>query len=46
MSVEPREADRALAHLYVVIDTKLRRIESFTGSWQHPEDQPRGRTAI
>ena len=35
--------DRALAHLKVVIATKLRRGESFTVSWQHPEDQPRGR---
>ncbi len=38
--------DRALAHLKVVIATKLRRDESFTVSWQHPEDQPRGRSTI
>lgn len=38
--------DRALAHLKVVIATKLRRGESFTVSWRHPEDQPRGRTTI
>src|SRR6478752_8465735 len=38
--------DRALAHLKVVIATKLRRNESFTVSWQHPEDQPRGRSTI
>ncbi|MDF2508341.1 MAG: hypothetical protein K0Q52_2200 [Microbacterium sp.] len=38
--------DRALAHLKVVIATKLRRNESFTVSWRHPEDQPRGRTTI
>ena len=38
--------DRALAHLKVVIATKLRRNESFTLSWQHPEDQPRGRSTI
>jgi hypothetical protein len=38
--------DRALAHLKVVIATKLRRSESFTLSWVHPEDQPRGRSAI
>lgn len=38
--------DRALAHLKVVIATKLRRDESFTVSWRHPEDQPRGRTTI
>jgi len=38
--------DRALAHLKVVISTKLRRHESFTLSWQHPADQPGGRTTI
>ena len=38
--------DRALAHLKVVISTKLRRGESFTLSWQHPEDQPRGRSTL
>lgn len=38
--------DRALAHLKVVIVTKLRRDESFTVSWRHPEDQPRGRSTI
>jgi len=38
--------DRALAHLKVVIATKLRRAECFTLSWQHPDDQPRGRTTI
>jgi hypothetical protein len=38
--------DRALAHLKVVIATKLRRGESFTVSWQHPQDQPRGRSTI
>lgn len=38
--------DRALAHLKVVIATKLRRGESFTVSWRHPEDQPRGRSTI
>jgi hypothetical protein len=38
--------DRALAHLKVVIATKLRRNESFTVSWQHPVDQPRGRSTI
>jgi hypothetical protein len=38
--------DRALAHLKVVIATKLRRSESFTLSWVHPEDQPRGRSTI
>jgi hypothetical protein len=38
--------DRALAHLKVVIATKLRRDESFTVSWRHPDDQPRGRSTI
>lgn len=38
--------DRALTHLKVVIATKLRRGESFTVSWQHPDDEPRGRTTI
>ncbi|UNK71538.1 hypothetical protein [Microbacterium sp. H1-D42] len=38
--------DRALAHLKVVIATKLRRNESFTLSWQHPADHPTGRSTI
>ena len=38
--------DRALAHLKGVIATKLRRSESFTVTWRHPEDQPRGRSTI
>lgn len=38
--------DRALAHLKVVVATKLRRDESFTVSWRHPDDQPRGRSTI
>lgn len=38
--------DRALAHLKVVVATKLRRDESFTLSWRHPDDQPQGRTTI
>ena len=38
--------DRALAHLKVVIATKLRRGESFTVSWKHPDDQPGGRTTL
>ena len=38
--------DRALAHLKVVIATKLRRGESFTVSWRHPDDQPRGRSTL
>ncbi len=38
--------DRALAHLKVVIATKLRRGESFTVSWEHPDLEPRGRSTI
>jgi hypothetical protein len=38
--------DRTLAHLKVVVVTKLRRHESFTLSWRHPEDEPAGRTTI
>jgi len=38
--------DRAMAHLKVVVATKLRRGESFTLSWRHPADQPRGRSTI
>ncbi|HET8779696.1 MAG TPA: hypothetical protein VFM66_06450 [Agromyces sp.] len=38
--------DRALAHLKIAITTKLRRGESFTLSWIHPDDQPRGRSTI
>ncbi|KJQ56002.1 DUF7882 family protein [Microbacterium sp. SA39] len=38
--------DRALAHLKVVIATKLRRNESFTLSWRHPEGEPVGRSTI
>lgn len=38
--------DRALAHLKVVIATKLRRGESFTLSWRHPEGQERGRSTL
>ncbi len=38
--------DRALAHLKVVIATKLRRNESFTLSWRHPEGQAQGRSTI
>jgi hypothetical protein len=37
--------DRVLAHLKVVIATKLRRNESFTVSWHH-HDQPRGRSTV
>jgi len=38
--------DRALAHLKIVIATKLRRNESFTLSWRHPEGTPEGRSTI
>jgi hypothetical protein len=38
--------DRALAHLKVVIATKLRRNESFTLSWRHTDDEPGGRSTI
>ncbi|ALX67194.1 DUF7882 family protein [Microbacterium sp. XT11] len=38
--------DRALAHLKVVIATKLRRQESFTLSWKHSDDEPGGRSTI
>ena len=38
--------DRALAHLKVVIATKLRRNESFTVSWQHPTGEPEGRSTL
>lgn len=38
--------DRALAHLKVVIATKLRRNESFTVTWRHPDDEPRGRSTV
>lgn len=38
--------DRALAHLKVVIATRLRRHESFTLSWEHPDGEPGGRSTI
>ena len=38
--------DVALAHLKVVIATKLRRNESFTLSWRHDVGQPQGRSTI
>ncbi|GEK86563.1 hypothetical protein GCM10007198_05570 [Microbacterium aerolatum] len=38
--------DRTLAHLKVVIATRMRRHESFTLSWQHPEEEPGGRATI
>ena len=41
-----RIPDDVLAHLKAVTVTKLRRSESFTLSWRHPDDQPRGRSTI
>ena len=38
--------DGVLAHLKVVIATKLRRNESFTLSFQHGDDEPTGRTTV
>lgn len=38
--------DRALAHLKAVIVSKLRRQESFTVSWQHPEADGPGRSTL
>lgn len=38
--------DRLLAHVKVVVATKLRRGESFTMSWQHPEGTEKGRSTL
>ncbi|TDN91664.1 hypothetical protein [Microbacterium sp. BK668] len=38
--------DALLAHLKVVITTKLRRRESFTLSWRHDVADPHGRSAL
>jgi hypothetical protein len=38
--------DRLLAHLKVVITTKLRRAESFTLTWRHADGEPVGRSSI
>lgn len=38
--------DRALAHLKVVVATKLRRNESFTLSWQHQGGEGQGRSTV
>ena len=44
---EPIEIDdRTLAHLKVVIATKLRRNESFTLSWRHPDSGAPGRSTL
>lgn len=46
-AVEPIHIeDRALAHLKIVIATKLRRQESFTLSWEHFEGEDGGRSTI
>lgn len=38
--------DRLLAHLKVLVSTKLRRSESFTLSWRHPAGEAPGRSTI
>jgi hypothetical protein len=38
--------DRALAHLQIVISTKLRRHESFFVTWVHPQERGSGRHSI
>lgn len=38
--------DRVLAHVKVVMATKLRRGESFTLSWRHTGDEPGGRSTV
>lgn len=38
--------DRTLAHLKIVVAAKLRRNESFTLSWKHPEGEPGGRSTL
>jgi hypothetical protein len=46
-SADPIEMpDRLLAHVKVVLATKLRRSESFTLSWQHPDDAVGARSTI
>lgn len=46
-AAEPIEIDdRTLAHLKVVIATKLRRNESFTLSWRHPDSAAPGRSTL
>lgn len=46
-STEPITVDdRMLAHVKVVVATKLRRGESFTLSWVHGPEQPVGRSTI
>jgi hypothetical protein len=38
--------DALLAHLKVIITTKLRRRESFTLTWRHDIAEPHGRSAL
>lgn len=38
--------DALLAHLKVIITTKLRRRESFTLTWRHDIAEPQGRSAL
>jgi hypothetical protein len=38
--------DRLLAHMKVVMATKLRRNESFTMSWRHPDDAIGARSTL
>jgi len=38
--------DRLLAHLKIVLTTKLRRNESFSLSWQHGQEEGSGRSTI
>ncbi len=38
--------DRVLAHVKAVVASKLRRGESFTLSWQHPDGVPGGRSTL
>lgn len=46
-TAEPIEfPDRLLAHLKVVITTKLRRAESFTLSWRHLDGDAGGRSSL
>jgi len=46
-TTEPiRIDDRMLAHVKVVVATKLRRGESFTLSWVHGPEEPVGRSTI
>ena len=46
-AVDPIELpDRLLAHIKVIVGTKLRRGESFTLSWKHGQGQQPGRTTL